>query len=177
MNKQECIIIKDLLPNYIKNLTSVEVNEFIEKHISECHSCKEFLGELEREYQKQTLKDNILEQEEIDCLKKYRKKMRTLLLTLVSFIGGLLVIVFTVLGIKYKYNKYIITSVYDKLNEISNIENFKIGITDKHINFENNTEDTFSENIYYIDGKYREQHNEINTNREILNMNTHIMER
>lgn len=73
--KKECRIIKDLLPNYIEGLTNEVTNKFVEEHLEECASCQ-------NEKQKMTEKIEIKvvhnEQNEIDYMKKYRKKMNIL---------------------------------------------------------------------------------------------------
>ena len=48
-NENECNVIKDLLPSYIDNLTSIESNELINKHLKECDSCKKFLNNIKNE--------------------------------------------------------------------------------------------------------------------------------
>ena len=41
MNKKDCKIIQDLLPNYVEVLTNDETNHFIEGHLKECKNCNE----------------------------------------------------------------------------------------------------------------------------------------
>ena len=43
MIKNECKIVRDLLPNYVEDLTSKETKEFIENHIEACKECKDIL--------------------------------------------------------------------------------------------------------------------------------------
>lgn len=40
--KNECNIVRDLLPLYIENMTSEETREFVEAHLSKCPECNEF---------------------------------------------------------------------------------------------------------------------------------------
>ncbi len=49
MNKKDCKIIQDLLPNYIDNLTTKESNDFIENHIKECEDCKKVLENMKKD--------------------------------------------------------------------------------------------------------------------------------
>lgn len=46
--KNECSIVKDLLPNYIENQISTSTKDFVEKHITSCSECKETLDYLVR---------------------------------------------------------------------------------------------------------------------------------
>ena len=39
--KNECNIVRDLLPLYIENMTSEETREFVEAHLSKCPECNE----------------------------------------------------------------------------------------------------------------------------------------
>ena len=50
MNKKECKIIQDLLPNYIESLTTKETNEFIDNHLVECKECKKTLDAMKKKY-------------------------------------------------------------------------------------------------------------------------------
>ena len=38
--KKDCVIVQDLLPNYIENLTNEETNKYIEEHLKGCTECK-----------------------------------------------------------------------------------------------------------------------------------------
>ena len=38
--KNECGIVRDLLPLYIENMVSEDSREFIEEHLSRCAECK-----------------------------------------------------------------------------------------------------------------------------------------
>ena len=49
MIKNECEIVKDLIPSYIENLVSEGTKEFVEKHIKTCDSCKDTLENNKKE--------------------------------------------------------------------------------------------------------------------------------
>lgn len=84
MNKRECEIVKDLLPNYIDKLTSRETNDFIEEHIQTCEDCKKIYDDMKNEFYKQEK----IEKESINFFKKHKKKLNILR----TLIGILLVI-------------------------------------------------------------------------------------
>ena len=46
MIKNECDIVKDLLPNYIEGILSDNSKEFVDKHIKTCKYCKDTLDML-----------------------------------------------------------------------------------------------------------------------------------
>lgn len=48
MIKNECEIVRDLLPNYIENQIADGTKEFVEKHIKSCKECKEILNSAKR---------------------------------------------------------------------------------------------------------------------------------
>ena len=39
MNKQDCEIVRDLLPLYIDHVTSEVTSDYVKKHLAECESC------------------------------------------------------------------------------------------------------------------------------------------
>lgn len=47
--KLSCELVKDLLPNYIENMTSAETNKIIEEHLMTCSQCREALQEMKQE--------------------------------------------------------------------------------------------------------------------------------
>lgn len=48
--KNECYIVRDLLPSYIDQLCSEESKQFIEQHIVHCDSCARILDEMKEEF-------------------------------------------------------------------------------------------------------------------------------
>lgn len=88
MNRRECEIVRDLLPNYIDKLTSGETNKFIEEHIKTCEDCRRIYDNMKIEFYKQE-KD---EKESINFFKKHKKKLnvlRTLVVILLIISVGL----------------------------------------------------------------------------------------
>lgn len=117
MNKKECKIIQDLLPNYIEKLTSKETNEFIDNHLIECKECKKILNIMTKNNDNEQKSSN----KQIDYLKKYRRKMiffKILITTIIIFF-----LVF--LGIKlYQFN--IISKIYAHNTEYYIGNNYKL---------------------------------------------------
>lgn len=48
--KNECYIVRDLLPSYIDQLCSEESSRFIEQHIATCEQCDELLNQMRVEF-------------------------------------------------------------------------------------------------------------------------------
>ena len=48
--KNECYIVRDLLPSYIDQLCSEESSRFIEQHIATCEQCAELLNQMRVEF-------------------------------------------------------------------------------------------------------------------------------
>ena len=46
---KNCMIVQDLLPNYIDRITTEETNIFIEKHIKECIKCKQIFENMSQD--------------------------------------------------------------------------------------------------------------------------------
>lgn len=66
---EECKIVKDLLPNYLENLTDSITNDFIEKHIENCNDCEQTLKDMKGEIQLNKIQNN----QKINALKKAKK--------------------------------------------------------------------------------------------------------
>lgn len=90
MNKKECNIIQDLLPNYIEGLTNEETNRFVEKHLKECKECNNtYLNMKENFYKKEEE-----ETKNVNFLKKHRKQIKILRILLLIVLVILLIIIF-----------------------------------------------------------------------------------
>lgn len=72
MNKNDCKIIQDLLPNYIDKLTNEYTNEFIEKHLNECSECKKIYDRMKKQIDLNFQVDD----KEIKPMKKISKKIK-----------------------------------------------------------------------------------------------------
>lgn len=48
--KNECYIVRDLLPSYIDQLCSEETSEFVEQHINTCEQCAQLLHQMKVEF-------------------------------------------------------------------------------------------------------------------------------
>lgn len=71
----DCELVKDLLPNYIDNLTSDETNDFIESHVNQCSECKLLLEEMK----KSSVSDEKVKSKKfVNFAKKYNKKLKIL---------------------------------------------------------------------------------------------------
>lgn len=71
-----CEVIQDLLPSYIDGLTSAVTNTEIEVHVKECASCRAVLDAMKNPDAEPVDYDG---REEIDFLKKTRKKTRRMI--------------------------------------------------------------------------------------------------
>ena len=82
--KNECEVIKDLLPSYIAGVLSSETDDAIKEHITNCTTCREILKNMNNgEINKSSIQG---EKEEIDYLKKHNTKMKTLKIILILII-------------------------------------------------------------------------------------------
>lgn len=64
--KNECYIVRDLLPSYIDQLCSDESKEFIEQHMAHCESCSRMLHQMKEEL-------NIVEQIDLPLRMEQKK--------------------------------------------------------------------------------------------------------
>ena len=48
--KNECYIVRDLLPSYVDDLCSEETSEFVKQHIDSCKQCTQIVNQLHKEF-------------------------------------------------------------------------------------------------------------------------------
>ena len=127
--KKECRIVEDLLPNYVEGLTNKISNEFIEVHLEGCCTCK-----TERQRMAEKIKAKVAhnQKEEIDYMKKYKRKMNIL----TSIIGIIMLIELIFLGDLGR--KFLIINKYKIQMAKKNPDNYYIKLI-------NNEEKTFIE--------------------------------
>lgn len=77
----KCEIIRDLLPSYIDELTSVESNEEVEKHLEYCPECQKYLEEIRREIKVEKVEQD----KEIEPFIKIKEKTAKIVLVAVIF--------------------------------------------------------------------------------------------
>ncbi len=94
-SNRDCKIVRDLLPNYIENLTDEVTNEFINEHIAKCPECEEALKNMNGEIKL----EEIHQEKEIKYLKKIRRRVKETI-AIVSLI--VIVIATGVVGYVYK---------------------------------------------------------------------------
>lgn len=92
-NKLTCEIIQDLLPSYVDGLTSEVTNGAVEEHLKGCESCTKTM---ERMQETDHVGDDGVQKQEIDFLKKTRRKNRyaiiaSVLLAVAVIAGGLFI--------------------------------------------------------------------------------------
>lgn len=113
--RRECIVIQDLLPNYIENLTNEETNKFIEEHLKTCKDCKKLLDSMKREIKVNSEK---LETKEVNFMKKYKRKLKIL--------GGIILFAVIIYLVSIMRNFIIISSLDSKKNKNWNSDNYHI---------------------------------------------------
>lgn len=119
---KECNIIKDLLPNYIEELTSNDTNNFIKEHIQECDSCKDTLKIMEQGLKcNEKLNKEILETNDVKFLKKLNKKMLKKAVILGTLIGCIILIFIYMCICIYRF--CVINNLSNKYNNFKQLEN------------------------------------------------------
>lgn len=110
-NKLPCELIRDLFPSYIDDLTSDVTNEFVEEHLSECEACRCVLESMKEPSAEAVDTES---RQEIDFLKKTRKKMERIIfgsiLTAAAVITIVLLAKFFLIG-THVYSEYVACDV------------------------------------------------------------------
>lgn len=150
--KNECDVVKDLLPNYVGDLLSDNTNQFIKEHLDSCQECRKLYEGMKKiNYNK---KDD--EQIEINHLKKYNRHM--FILKVVLVILALIIITLPLFFIiKFNLNNNVASKVINNINEYKNANNYCLQITEYSIDFERNTEKFCNSKYFYKDGQYKKE--------------------
>ena len=92
--KNDCSVVKDLIPLYAEGLVSEETKEFIYEHCQSCENCRKLLEILAKSYNEQETNDNKKEKiwSEIASKERKKKKKKYLTLSLASVILVTLVV-------------------------------------------------------------------------------------
>lgn len=135
MKKIDCDIFRDLFPNYIKGEISDNTKEFVDNHLKECNTCKSIFEEMTNNE-----KEENIEREEINVLKKYNRQMfilKFIIVTLIIVIISSLAFV----GIRY-YKEYknglavhqLLSKSYESTKHFEASNNFTFSIKSPNMN-------------------------------------------
>lgn len=115
---KNCKIVQDLMPSYVEKLTSEESNKFIEEHLKECKECNNILDSMKADVK---LKKVETPKEEIDYMKKAKKKMNIAkkILTLIIIVIFALILLFC----RDIYKIYAYIDIQNKFNKTIEEEN------------------------------------------------------
>lgn len=159
MKNKECNLVKDLLPNYIENLTSNETNDFIESHLKNCEECR---NSYKRMSSNITTENKETQNKKINIFRKVNNKIK-LFKSIICLIIIILLIIFIrklviINNIENKssnidYNNYskIMVETTDKY--ISKTEYYQNNDNFLKINIKINEEGTSKVISYHINGK------------------------
>lgn len=161
--KNECNIVKELLPNYIENLLSEEVKRYVEKHLESCNNCKQTLEMIRDERRETNNNKKRDEQVELNHLKKYKRKMSTIKILLFIFLL-LTLIICTSFIVKFYNVNSVINNANNKKQELAQIENYKVYTTLHHIDYKTQKQYITYDEYYYKDGKYKKISNSYGIN-------------
>lgn len=96
MNRIDCEVVMDLFPSYIEGLTSEKTNAVIEEHLTGCEKCSKALASM-KESSAEDMNISPEEKQEIDFLKKNRKRNRRILF---GSIAGALMLLLVVIALR-----------------------------------------------------------------------------
>ena len=148
--KNECDIVKDLLPSYVADLLSTNTNQFVKEHLDSCQKCRKLY-----EGMKKTNCDNEEEEQiEIKHLKKYNRHMFILKVILV-ILALIIIILPLIIFIKFYLNTNVASKAINNVNEYKNVSNYLLQITENRIDFERNKEQFYISKYFYKDGQYK----------------------
>jgi hypothetical protein len=158
--KSECDITKDLLSSYIENLLNFNSKKFAEEHLVKCDGCKKDLEMMKGKILEEkwdTLDDDKLE---IKHLKKANRVIRFFKISFVLLLIIVLLIVAVFFG-RYFYQHSIIDKAYQKVEELRNLDNYKLEERQVYTDYQANTITEYITTDYYKDGKSKEDNGNV----------------
>ena len=110
--KNECKIVKDLLPSYIDDLLSIETKLYVEEHLKICKECQKSLNDMQKELEM----NNEREKREVKYIKKISNKMRTL--------KCIILLIIVIFAITIGRKMIIISDLQNKATDYTSSTNF-----------------------------------------------------
>lgn len=152
--KEECSIVEDLLYSYNEKILNQKSNEFVNNHLKNCDTCKNRLeairSDLFMERNREKQEDDI----ELTHLLKINRVIRVLKISLTISIAIIILFLGSVC-FRGKHSEYVVNNAYNKLEELKQLDNFKITKRVKYISHGVGTTDDTTTELYYKDGKYK----------------------
>ena len=99
--KNECSIIRDILPLYVENMVSEDTSEFVKEHLENCPACHAELEKLREPVEVQTEPQPDMDAAPLKRLKKalLMKKVQTILCTVAVLLALMLSVLSDCAGI------------------------------------------------------------------------------
>ena len=178
MNKKECNIVRDLLPNLVENLITDDSKQFVQNHISNCSECEEILEMLQNDKNKQIINSNEKDKIEINHLKKYSRKMSLLKMLLFSIIVIIIVIliVLSIYLVKSIHIRNIKITAYNNVQKLEKLDNFAIYEVYRQLYLLDNTEFYSFSTSEYKDNKLKVARKSIDKNNNLSYDNVYYTE-
>lgn len=156
MKKNECNVVRDLMPLVIDRAASDESRELVEEHIGSCTECRKQYDEMKADLPEDTRAEYEEEQEQfMDALKTVRKKklrrrVRGITLTALCCMAAVLIGLFAYDALFWKLTAPVDNSLYSlSLSEMKD-GRYVVTVDAGRTNFNTMTESTEA----IIDGKY-----------------------
>lgn len=165
--KNECDIVKDLLPSYVADLLSNNTNQFVKEHLDSCQECRKLYEGMK----KTNCNNEEEEQIEIKHLKKYNRHMFILKVILV-ILALIIIILPLIIFMKFYINTNVANKAINNVNEYKNANNYLLQITENRIDFERNKEQFYISKYFYKDGQYKKETHFYSPNVNVENPDT-----
>ena len=127
--KNDCSVVKDLIPLYTEGLVSSETKEFIDEHCQSCNKCKELIEAVAASYDGQTADVNDNEKEiiwnEIAGKERRKKKVKYIILSstaVLLILSTVVIYSFFIRGNTW-FTKYDLTYTEQTINQSNFSEN------------------------------------------------------
>ena len=132
--KNECSIIRDILPLYVENMVSEDTSEFVKEHLESCPACRAELEKLREPVEVQTEPQPDMDAAPLKRLKKalLMKKLQTILCTVAILLALMLAVISLLTAPEYfEYTPDLVTVTETGVGEVtisfnSKVTNYKL---------------------------------------------------
>jgi len=155
--KDECDVVKNLAIQHLEGTTSEGTERFIQEHFETCESCRKYYAKLATQLQE---KEELEKDEKVlNQFKKVNKRMVTLKGILFVIIT-IFTLAFCIFSARWQIFAKVVNTSYAKMKQIETLDNYKVTIKTTSENFKKNTREELTREIFYKDGKWKEDNGE-----------------
>ena len=150
--KEECEISRALSVQYLEKSLNEGSTRFVETHLKNCDTCREYYKTIENKIYKNNEQDKIITKQ----FKKIHNRIGILKMSL-AVILIVIIVIGCILWFKQSTFSNIVNKVSTQVEYMKDLNNYKITVQTTQKNFKNNESWEYKEVYYYKDGKLKRE--------------------